>query len=36
MLVKWVGGHAERVAIARIHEDVWLASGPVRKDIVLR
>jgi hypothetical protein len=36
MLIKWVGEHAERIAIARIHEDAWLAKGPVRKDIVLR
>jgi hypothetical protein len=36
MLIKWVGDHAERVAIARIHEDAWLAKSPVRKDIVLR
>lgn len=37
MLIKWVGEqYAERVAIARIHEDAWKAQGPVRKDIVLR
>ena len=36
MLIKWVGEHAERIAIARIHEDTWLAKEPVRKDIVLR
>jgi hypothetical protein len=36
MLIKWTGEHAERIAIARIHEDAWVAKGPVRKDIVLR
>jgi hypothetical protein len=36
MLIKWVGEHAERVAIARIHEDAWNAQNPVRKEIVLR
>lgn len=36
MLIKWVGEHAERVAIARIHEDAWNQRGPVRKEIVLR
>ncbi|KAF1845169.1 uncharacterized protein K460DRAFT_366056 [Cucurbitaria berberidis CBS 394.84] len=36
MLIKWVGEHAERVAIARIHEDVWKQQSPVKKDIVLR
>lgn len=36
MLIKWVGEHAERVAIARIHEDEWMQRGPVRKEIVLR
>lgn len=36
MLIKWVGEHAERVAIARIHEDAWVAQGPVKKEIVLR
>ena len=36
MLIKWVGKHAERVAVGRIHEDAWAALGPVRKDIVLR
>ncbi|KAF2830819.1 hypothetical protein CC86DRAFT_284437 [Ophiobolus disseminans] len=36
MLIKWVGEHAERIAIARIHEDAWLAKKPVRKDVVLR
>ena len=35
MLIKWVGEHAERVAIARIHESAWLAKSPVRKEIVL-
>jgi hypothetical protein len=36
MLIKWVGEYAERVAIARIHEDEWLQHCPTRKDIVLR
>ncbi|KAH7083000.1 hypothetical protein BKA63DRAFT_141491 [Paraphoma chrysanthemicola] len=36
MLVRWVGEVAERVAIARIHEDAWMAEGPVRKEVVLR
>jgi hypothetical protein len=36
MLIKWVGEYAERVAIARIHEDEWLLHCPSRKDIVLR
>ncbi|KAB2110307.1 hypothetical protein AG0111_0g1901 [Alternaria gaisen] len=36
MLIKWVGEHAERVAIARIHEDEWLQHNPTRTDIVLR
>jgi hypothetical protein len=36
MLIKWVGEHAERVAIARIHEDAWMQQGPVKKEIVLR
>lgn len=29
-------GYAERVAIARIHEDAWNALKPQRRDIVLR
>lgn len=36
MLIKWVGEHAERVAIARIHEDVWEQQSPTKKDIILR
>lgn len=36
MLIKWVGEHAERIAIARIHEHAWQAKQPARKDIVLR
>ncbi|KAL5114180.1 hypothetical protein ACEQ8H_007928 [Pleosporales sp. CAS-2024a] len=36
MMIKWVGEYAERVAIARIHEDVWKKLNPARKDIVLR
>jgi hypothetical protein len=36
MLVKWDAGVAERVAIARIHEDAWMAGGPTRRDVVLR
>ena len=36
MLIKWVGEDAERVAIARIHEDAWIAQGPSKKEIVLR
>ncbi|KAF1940288.1 hypothetical protein EJ02DRAFT_456126 [Clathrospora elynae] len=36
MLIKWVGEYAERVAIARIHEDAWLERSPAKKDIVLR
>jgi hypothetical protein len=36
MLIRWNGEFAERVAIARIHEDAWKARNPTRKDIVLR
>lgn len=36
MLIKWVDGFAERVAIARIHEHAWTQCNPVKKDIVLR
>lgn len=36
MLIKWVGEHAERVAVARIHEDAWNQRAPVRKEIVLQ
>jgi len=36
MLIKWVDGFAERVAIARIHEDAWTQNYPAKKDIVLR
>lgn len=36
MLIRWIGDFAERVAIARIHEDEWKQRSPVRKDIVLR
>jgi len=36
MLIKWVGEHAERVAIARIHEDVWMQRSPMKTDIVLK
>ncbi len=36
MLIKWVGDYAERVAIARIHEDAWLQQSPVKHDIVLK
>jgi hypothetical protein len=36
LLVRWVGEYAERVAVARIHEDEWVRRGPVRKDVVLR
>jgi hypothetical protein len=36
MIIRWHGDYAERVAIARIHEDAWLKLDPVRKDIVLR
>jgi len=38
MLIKWVdnGKHAERVAIARIHEDAWMKRCPKQKDIVLK
>lgn len=35
MLIKWVGDCAERVAIARIHEDAWAAQSPEKKEIVL-
>ena len=31
-----VGDHAERVAVARIHEDAWLRQNPTKKDIILR
>ncbi|CAA9962732.1 hypothetical protein PTNB73_03633 [Pyrenophora teres f. teres] len=38
MLIKWVdnGKHAERVAIARIHEDAWKARSPRQREIVLK
>jgi hypothetical protein len=36
ILIRWVGDHAERVAVARIHEDAWKRSGPVKREIVLR
>jgi len=36
ILIKWVGDHAERVAVARIHEDAWLQRNPQKKEIVLR
>jgi hypothetical protein len=36
ILIKWVGEHAERVAVARIHEDAWLQCAPIKKEIVLR
>lgn len=36
MLVKWVGEYAERVAVGRMHEDVWRERGPKRRDVVLR
>jgi hypothetical protein len=36
MLVRWHGDVAERVAIARMHEDAWVEMGPVRKEVVLR
>lgn len=36
MLVKWVGECAERVAIARIHEDAWESREPRVKEIVLK
>jgi hypothetical protein len=36
MIIRWHGDYAERVAIARIHEDACLELKPVRKDIVLR
>lgn len=36
ILIKWVGDHAERVAVARIHEDAWLKQNPVKKEIVLK
>lgn len=36
MLIKWVGEYAERVAVARIHEDAWAEMGPQRTDVVLK
>jgi hypothetical protein len=36
LLIRWVGEHAERVAVARIHEDAWLQCSPGKKDIILR
>ncbi|KAI4698749.1 hypothetical protein J4E81_005360 [Alternaria sp. BMP 2799] len=36
MLIKWVGEYAERVAVARIHEDEWKKHSPSKQDIVLR
>ena len=36
MLIRWVGEYAERVAIAKIHEDAWNARSPARKEIVLQ
>jgi hypothetical protein len=37
MLIRWdeARGHAERVAIGRMHEDAWAKLGPVRKEVVL-
>jgi len=35
ILIKWVGDHAERVAVARIHEDVWNSRNPRKQEIVL-
>jgi hypothetical protein len=36
MLIKWVGERAERVAIAKIHEDAWMQHSPTKRDIVLQ
>ena len=36
ILIKWVGDHAERVAVARIHEDAWLQCNPIKQEIILR
>lgn len=36
MLIRWNGDFAERVAIARMHEDEWVRRNPVKKDIVLK
>jgi hypothetical protein len=37
MLIRWdeARGHAERVAIGRMHEDAWAKLGPARKEVVL-
>ncbi|KAF2468534.1 uncharacterized protein BDR25DRAFT_304952, partial [Lindgomyces ingoldianus] len=35
ILIKWVGNYAERVAVARIHENAWKQCKPVKRDIVL-
>ncbi|KAF2262674.1 hypothetical protein CC78DRAFT_582261 [Lojkania enalia] len=36
MLIKWIDSYAERVAVARIHEDAWKQQKPVMKDIILQ
>lgn len=38
MLIRWdeARGHAERVAVGRMHEDAWNALDPQRNEIVLR
>jgi hypothetical protein len=35
LLIKWEGGKAERVGVARIHEDAWIADSPRRTFVVL-
>lgn len=36
LIQRYENGHAERVAIGRIHEEAWKARNPIKKDIVLR
>ncbi|KAF2193366.1 hypothetical protein K469DRAFT_690964 [Zopfia rhizophila CBS 207.26] len=36
ILIKWVGNYAERVAVARIHEDAWLKCSPNKQEITLK
>ncbi|KAJ4983930.1 heterokaryon incompatibility protein [Stagonosporopsis vannaccii] len=38
LLIRWdeARGVAERVAVARLHEDAWAKLGPQRKEVVLR
>ncbi|KAF2494811.1 hypothetical protein BU16DRAFT_434204, partial [Lophium mytilinum] len=35
LLIKWEDGKAERVGVARIHEDAWASASPRRNFVVL-